>query len=211
MNSVIAKYFDNLTEVQQQQIDKLDELYRSWNEKINVISRKDMDNLYTNHVLHSLSIAKIAEFAPGTVVMDVGCGGGFPGIPLAILFPETQFKLVDSIGKKITVVKNIAEELGLKNVEAFHSRVESLDIECDFVVSRAVTELKPFLGFCWKKIKRGDNNGVIYLKGGDLAEEITEGLKGVKKEVRVARLYKIKDLFSEEYFETKKILYINKK
>ncbi|MFI3267366.1 MAG: 16S rRNA (guanine(527)-N(7))-methyltransferase RsmG [Rikenellaceae bacterium] len=209
MNAVIAKYFNNLTEEQIRQFDALDELYRYWNERINVISRKDMDNLYTHHILHSLAIARIHSFESGSVVMDVGCGGGFPGIPLAIMFPEVQFKLVDSIGKKIKVVENVAEGLGLKNVEAFHARVESLDFKVDYVVSRAVTDLKPFLGWCWKKIKGGGFNGVLYLKGGDLAEEITEGTKGVKG-ICKKTVFNIKNYFDEEYFETKRVLYIRK-
>lgn len=209
MNSIIAKYFDNLTEQQQKQFDALDELYKYWNERINVISRKDMDNLYLHHVLHSLSIAKIHPFESGKTVMDVGCGGGFPGIPLAIMFPEVEFKLVDSVGKKIKVVQNVVEALGLKNVEAYNARVESLDFKVDYVVSRAVTELKPFLNWSWNNVRGGGFNGLFYLKGGDLAEEITEGIKGVKGIAKVS-LFDIKNYFSEEYFDTKRVLYIKK-
>lgn len=209
MNSIISKYFDNLTDAQQQQIDALDGLYRLWNERVNVISRKDVDNLYTHHVLHSLAISKVHRFEDGKVVIDVGCGGGFPGIPLAILFPEVEFKMVDSVGKKINVVKNIAEELGLKNVETFHARVESLDFKCDYMVSRAVTDLKPFLGWTWNKIKGGGYNGLLCLKGGDLAQEISEGIQGVKG-IGTVKLFDISDYYTEVFFETKRVLYIKK-
>lgn len=209
MNSIITKYFDQLTEEQQRQFDALDELYRYWNERINVISRKDMENLYTHHILHSLAIAKIHPFESGKVVLDVGCGGGFPGIPLAIMFPEVQFNLVDSVGKKIKVVNGVAESLGLKNIKAFHSRVEALDFKVDYVISRAVADLKPFLDWTWNKIKGGEDNGILYLKGGDLAEEISEGIVGVKRISKVV-LFDIKDYFSEDFFDTKKVLYIKK-
>ena len=200
----IQKYF-SLTDKQAYQFGELDSLYRSWNEKINVISRKDIDNLYVNHVLHSLGIAKVMSFKPGADVLDVGTGGGFPGIPLAILFPETNFHLVDSIGKKITVVNAVAEALGLKNVKGEQIRAEQLKGEYNFIVSRAVTRLKEFYGWVHQKAKRKSvhalDNGILYLKGGDLAEELTE----LKKPYA---LYSLSDYFKEEFFETKKVVYV---
>jgi 16S rRNA (guanine527-N7)-methyltransferase len=202
---IIFHYFPNLTEKQRQQFSKLYPLYKDWNEKINVISRKDIDNLYINHVLHSLGIAKVNEFNPGASVLDVGTGGGFPGIPLAILFPETQFHLVDSIGKKITVVNNVAEALGLKNVRGEQVRAEQIKGEYDFIVSRAVTRLKEFYGWIHKKVKKQSShklyNGILYLKGGDLQEELTE----LKKLYHITHL---SDHFKEEFFETKKVVYV---
>ena len=202
---IIFRYFPNLTEIQKKQFDNLYPLYKDWNEKINVISRKDIDNLYVNHVLHSLGIAKVTAFNPGAAVLDVGTGGGFPGIPLAILFPETQFHLVDSIGKKITVVKNVAEGLGLKNVMAEQIRAEQIKGEYDFIVSRAVTRLKEFYGWINKKVKKNSShkphNGILYLKGGDLDEELAE----LKKP---HQLIKLSDFFGEEFFETKKVVYV---
>jgi 16S rRNA (guanine527-N7)-methyltransferase len=201
----IFRYFPELTPRQQEQFTKLYSLYSEWNEKINVISRKDIENLYVNHVLHSLGIAKVNSFKAGASVLDVGTGGGFPGIPLAILFPETQFHLVDSIGKKITVVKNVAEGLGLKNVKAEQIRAEQIKGEYDFIVSRAVTRLKEFYGWINKKVKKTSShelfNGILYLKGGDLDEELAE----LKKP---HQLFELSDYFSEEFFETKKIVYI---
>jgi 16S rRNA (guanine527-N7)-methyltransferase len=203
--SIINHYFPNLTEKQKKQFAQLGDLYREWNEKINVISRKDVDNLYINHVLHSLGIAKVITFKPGTRVLDVGTGGGFPGIPLAILFPETEFHLVDSIGKKITVVKAVAEALGLENVVAEQIRAEQIKDKYDFIVSRAVTRMKEFYGWIHQKVNKDSNNtldnGVLYLKGGDLEEEMNE----------LKRRYSIYDLptfFKEEFFETKKVVYI---
>lgn len=207
MNSVdiIFHYFPNLPEDQKVQFRKLFELYKEWNDKINVVSRKDIDNLYVNHVLHSLAIAKAVSFKPGSHILDVGTGGGFPGIPLAILFPQSQFHLVDSIGKKITVVKNVAEGLGLKNVRAEQIRAEQIKGEYDFIVSRAVTRLKEFYGWINKKVKKKSANelynGILYLKGGDLEEELAE----------LKRPYQIFDLpayFHEEFFETKKLVYV---
>jgi 16S rRNA (guanine527-N7)-methyltransferase len=180
-------------------------LYQEWNEKINVISRKDIDNLYVNHVLHSLGIAKILSFKAGTRVLDVGTGGGFPGIPLAILFPDTEFHLVDSIGKKITVVKNVAEGIGLQNVKAEQIRAEQIKGEYDFIVSRAVTRLKEFYGWVNRKVKKESKhslyNGILYLKGGDLDEELAE----LKKPHQVMELA---DYFGEEFFQTKKVVYL---
>lgn len=203
--NIVFQYFPALTETQKSQFVKLDSLYKEWNEKINVISRKDIDNLYSNHILHSLGIAKVVSFLPGARILDVGTGGGFPGIPLAILFPDTQFHLVDSIGKKITVVKNIAEGIGLKNVKAEQIRAEQLKGEYDFVVSRAVTRLKEFYGWVHKRIKKQSThdlyNGILYLKGGDLEEELAE----LKKPYQ---LFELSDHFKEEFFLTKKIVYV---
>lgn len=202
---LLLQYFPTLSETQKSQFDKLYGLYKEWNEKINVISRKDIDNLYINHILHSLGIAKVIAFKPGAKVLDVGTGGGFPGIPLAILFPETQFHLVDSIGKKITVVKNVATALGLKNVNAEQIRAEQLKGEYDFIVSRAVTRLKEFYGWVHRKVKKKSNhelyNGILYLKGGDLDEELAE----LKKPYQV---FELSDFFKEDFFQTKKIVYV---
>jgi len=187
------------------QFSKLYSLYSEWNEKINVISRKDIENLYVNHVLHSLGIAKVMSFKPRATVLDVGTGGGFPGIPLAILFPETNFHLVDSIGKKITVVNAVADGLGLKNVKGEQIRAEQINNQYDFIVSRAVTRLKEFYGWVHQKVKEKSNheldNGILYLKGGDLEEELSE----LKKPYS---LYSLSDYFKEEFFETKKVVYV---
>ena len=202
---LIEKHFPNLTEEQKNQFAKLEELYKEWNEKINVISRKDMDSLYEKHILHSLGIAKVMEFAPKTKVLDIGTGGGFPGIPLAILFPEVQFTLIDSIGKKITVVREVSAGIGLKNVTAIHGRAESLKEKFHFVVSRAVTQMPVFLRWLKGKFEKEQfnpkHNGVLYLKGGDLAEE----LAGLKCEI-----FSLQDFFETEFFETKKVVYLSK-
>jgi 16S rRNA (guanine527-N7)-methyltransferase len=204
-SSLIYEHFKGLSPEQIQQFEQLGELYPFWNAQINVISRKDIDMLYLHHILHSLAIAKVITFLPGEKVLDVGTGGGFPGIPLAILFPETQFHLVDSIGKKIKVVNEVAKALGLKNVKASHMRAEQVNDQFDFVVSRAVTQLKDFYPWIRNKIKRGGKNtlanGVLYLKGGDLDEEITNsGIRDIKK-------YRISKFFSQEFFLTKFVLY----
>ena len=203
--SIIFHYFPDLTPRQRQQVEQLQPLYREWNEKINVISRKDIDNLYVNHVLHSLSIAKVIHFLPGAEILDVGTGGGFPGIPLAIRFPDTQFHLVDSIGKKITVVREVTKALGLVNVSCEQIRAEQLKDRYDFIVSRAVTQMKEFYGWVHNKVKRESahklDNGILYLKGGDLDEELNQ-LK------RPYKLYELTDYFHEEFFQTKKIVYI---
>lgn len=202
---LILKYFPNISEEQKLQFSKLEELYIEWNEKINVISRKDVESLYEKHVLHSLGIAKVMDFSPGTKVLDIGTGGGFPGIPLAILFPEVDFTLIDSIGKKITVVKNVAEGLGLKNVNAIHGRAEKVKDKFHFIVSRAVTQMPEFLRWLKGKFEKEQfntkHNGVLYLKGGDLAEE----LAGLKCEI-----FQLKNYFDEEFFETKKVVYLSK-
>ncbi len=204
-SEIIDKYFPNLSEKQKDQFQKLEDLYTEWNEKINVISRKDMDSLYEKHILHSLGIAKVMDFAPGTKVLDIGTGGGFPGIPLAILFPETQFTLIDSIGKKITVVNAVAEGVGLQNLTAIHGRAEKLKDKFHFVVSRAVTQMPEFLRWLKGKFEKEQintkHNGVLYLKGGDLAEE----LAGLKCEI-----FQLKSFFEEEFFETKKVVYLSK-
>lgn len=202
---LIFSYFPELTAWQKEQFERLLPLYREWNAKINVISRKDIDNLYVNHVLHSLGIAKMTSFKPGSHILDVGTGGGFPGIPLAILFPEVRFHLIDSIGKKITVVKNVAEGVGLKNVHAEQVRAEQVKGEYDFIVSRAVTRLKEFYGWIHQKVKKDSKhslyNGILYLKGGDLEEELAE----LKKPHQI---FDLSSVFKEEFFETKKVVYV---
>lgn len=203
--SLILSYFPELTEKQIEQFDRLQELYKDWNAKINVISRKDMEQFYVHHVLHSLGIAKVMSFQPGTKILDIGTGGGFPGIPLAILFPDTHFHLVDSIGKKITVVKEVAKALKLGNVEAQQARAESLVRKYDFVISRAVTRMINFYPWVKGKIKRDDfnefQNGILYLKGGDVDEEMEELDKSYVT-------YHLSDYFKEDFFETKKVVYM---
>ncbi|MGB6084491.1 16S rRNA (guanine(527)-N(7))-methyltransferase RsmG [Moheibacter sp.] len=200
----ILKYFPDLSEKQIEQLSKLKDLYFEWNEKINVISRKDIDELYVKHVLHSLAIAKVMKFKDGSEVLDVGTGGGFPGIPLAILFPEVNFHLVDSIQKKILVVSEVANALELKNVKAETQRVEKLKSKYDFIVSRAVTQMPKFVGWVRGKIKKENinplPNGILYLKGGDLSEEL--------KDFKTAEIYPISEFFSEDFFETKKVVYL---
>jgi 16S rRNA (guanine527-N7)-methyltransferase len=202
---IIFSYFPGLTALQREQFSKLFALYSEWNDKINVISRKDIENLYVNHVLHSLGIAKIISFKPGADILDVGTGGGFPGIPLAILFPQTRFHLVDSIGKKITVVKNVAEGIGPTNVRAEQIRAEQVKGQYDFIVSRAVTRIKEFYQWVHQKVKKKSvheiDNGILYLKGGDLEEELNE-LK------RPYQLTDLSDHFREDFFQTKKVVYV---
>ena len=204
-SEIIFHYFPSLSERQKDQINQLGSLYKEWNDKINVVSRKDIENIYVNHVLHSMGIAKVMSFNPKAHVLDVGTGGGFPGIPLAILFPETHFHLVDSIGKKITVVSEVSKALGLKNVTAEQIRAEQIKGKYDFVVSRAVTRMKEFYGWVNNKIKDDSthtlDNGILYLKGGDLDEEMNE--------LRCPySIYNLSDFFKEEFFETKRVVYV---
>ncbi|CAG5073225.1 Ribosomal RNA small subunit methyltransferase G [Dyadobacter sp. CECT 9623] len=202
---LINKYFPELTDDQRSKFSEMEELYQYWNARVNVISRQDIDTLYERHILHSLGIAKVQPFKSGTSVLDVGTGGGFPGIPLAIMFPDAQFHLVDSIGKKIRVVQEIADALKLTNVKAEQIRAEKLDDSYEFVVSRAVTRITPFVGWVRKNISRNSfhelRNGILYLKGGDLTEELAE-LPHKK------RVFELSDYFSEEFFETKKVVYV---
>ncbi len=204
-SAIIQHYFPELTDLQKNQFELLYNLYSEWNDKINVISRKDIENLYINHVLHSLGIAKVQTFKAGASILDVGTGGGFPGIPLAILFPEVKFHLVDSIGKKITVVREVSSAIGLKNVTAEQARAEQLKEEYDFIVSRAVTRIKEFYQWIHRKTKKQSlherDNGILYLKGGDLDEELNE----LKKPYQ---LYNLSDYFKEDFFETKKVVYV---
>jgi 16S rRNA (guanine527-N7)-methyltransferase len=200
----ILKQFPNLSDNQILQFQKLQSLYEDWNAKINVISRKDIDELYTRHVLHSLGIAKIIEFRPGSRIMDVGTGGGFPGIPLAILHPEVDFYLIDVIAKKIKVVNEVATGLGLKNVKAEQKRAELVKQEFDFIVSRAVTNMPDFVKWVDDKVAKKQNhelaNGILYLKGGDLTEELEDFPKATE--------YNLSDFFSDEFFETKKVVHL---
>ncbi|WP_297800211.1 16S rRNA (guanine(527)-N(7))-methyltransferase RsmG [uncultured Polaribacter sp.] len=204
---IIQKYFKDLTPTQIEQFSKLQELYKDWNLKINVVSRKDIDELYLRHVLHSLGIAKIISFKPGSKVMDVGTGGGFPGIPLAILFPETQFHLVDSIGKKIKVVNEVFAGLGLVNVKTTHGRAEDVKDTYDFIVSRAVAQMETFVRWTKGRIAKKQNhelkNGILYLKGGDLSEEL--------KIYTSATIYDLPNYFDEAFFETKKVVHLGMK
>ena len=200
----ILKQFPDLSDNQILQFQKLQGLYEDWNAKINVISRKDIDELYTRHVLHSLGIAKIIEFRPGSKIMDVGTGGGFPGIPLAILFPEVDFYLIDVIAKKIRVVNEVAAGLGLKNVKAEQKRAELVKQEFDFIVSRAVTNMPDFVKWVDDKVAKKQNhelaNGILYLKGGDLTEDL--------KDFPKATQYNLSDFFTDEFFETKKVVHL---
>lgn len=202
---IILKYFPELNTKQIKQFAQLEELYAFWNAQINVISRKDTDNFYTHHVLHSLGIAKICAFKPDSSILDIGTGGGFPGIPLAILFPETSFVLVDSIGKKIKVVNEVAHALGLTNVTAHHARAEEIKGDFDFIVSRAVTQMPVFLTWVKGKVKKKSEhnlvNGILYLKGGDLSEE----MKPVK---HLNREFLLSNIYEEPFFETKKVIYV---
>ncbi len=201
---LILKYFPNLTDEQLHQFEALESLYLDWNAKINVVSRKDIDELYLRHVLHSLGIAKVIQFSDNSSILDVGTGGGFPGIPLAILFPNCQFHLVDSINKKLKVVNAVADAIGLTNVKTTHSRVEAIDETFDFIVSRAVTAMPEFTkwvkGKVAKKQKNDLKNGILYLKGGDLTEEL--------KQYTTVKAYLLSDYFEEDFFQTKKVIYL---
>jgi len=200
----ILKYFNTLTENQIDKFSQLKALYQDWNVKINVVSRKDIEELYLRHVLHSLGIAKIIDFKPNTKILDVGTGGGFPGIPLAILFPECNFYLVDSIAKKLKVVDEVVAGLGLTNVKTTHSRVEDIDGNYDFIVSRAVATMPTFVHWVKGKIAKQHNNalknGILYLKGGDLTQEL--------QHYKTVRIYNLSDFFSEDFFDTKKLVHL---
>ena len=201
---IIQKYFSDITETQIEQFAKLQELYKDCNFKINVVSRKDIDELYLRHVLHSLGIAKVMQFKPGAKVLDVGTGGGFPGVPLAILFPETQFHLVDSIGKKIKVVNEVVQGLGLQNVKTTNGRAEEVKDQYDFIVSRAVAHMETFVRWTKGRIAKKQNhplkNGILYLKGGDLSEEL--------EKYTSATIYDLPNYFEEDFFETKKVVHL---
>lgn len=200
----ILRQFPDLSSVQIEQFSMLEELYKDWNSKINVVSRKDIDELYTRHVLHSLAIAKVQQFAKGSYILDVGTGGGFPGIPLAILFPEANFYLIDVIAKKIKVVNEVAQAIGLQNLKAEQKRAELVSEKFDFIVSRAVTNMPDFVNWVKGKIKKENKhklkNGILYLKGGDLTEELKSFPKAIE--------YNISDFFNEDFFETKKVVYL---
>ncbi|NNE04030.1 MAG: 16S rRNA (guanine(527)-N(7))-methyltransferase RsmG [Eudoraea sp.] len=201
---IIFDAFPNLTDEQKELFRKLEVLYKDWNSKINVVSRKDIDELYLRHVLHSLGISKVIQFLPGSHILDVGTGGGFPGIPMAILFPEVHFTLIDSIGKKIKVVDEVVAGLGLNNVSTIHGRVEELDEQFDFIISRAVAAMPTFVNWVKGRIKKKSRhtlkNGILYLKGGDLNEELANYPK--------ARIYPLSDYFEDPFFETKKLVYL---
>jgi 16S rRNA (guanine527-N7)-methyltransferase len=208
MNSeIITRYFPELTPRQREQFEALGALYEEWNARINVVSRKDMEHLYTRHILHSLAIAKVCEFEAGATVVDIGCGGGFPSVPLAIMFPDTEFIGVDSIAKKIRVVEGVKTGADIKNLQAVNSRAEQLGIKADYVVSRAVTEMARFMPWAWGILRKGQRgtlpNGILYLKGGELAEELAATR-------RKWDLYDIRTMFDDEFFETKRVVYTKK-
>ena len=208
MNSdIITQYFPELTPRQREQFEALGALYEEWNARINVVSRKDMEHLYTRHILHSLAIAKVCEFEAGATVVDIGCGGGFPSVPLAIMFPEVEFIGVDSIAKKIRVVEGIKQGTDIKNLQAINSRAEQLGIKADYVVSRAVTEMARFMPWAWGILRKGQRgtlpNGILYLKGGELAEELAATR-------RHWDLYDIRTMFEDEFFDTKRVVYTKK-
>ena len=201
---LIQKYFPKLTNIQLKQFEALQALYEDWNSQINVISRKDLESLYLRHVLHSLAIAKLIQFESGSKILDIGTGGGFPGVPLAILFPEVTFHLVDSINKKLKVVNGVVESLGLENVHTTHARAETIQGHYDFIVSRAVTNMPDFVGWIKNRVAKKSvhplKNGILYLKGGDLTDELKHYTK--------ATLYNLSDYFEEDFFETKKIVHL---
>lgn len=208
MNSdLIIKYFPDITERQKEQFERLGALYKEWNARINVVSRKDMEHLYTRHILHSLAIAKVCQFEAGARVLDIGCGGGFPSVPLAIMFPETEFVGCDSIAKKIRVVEGVKEGAEISNLHAVNSRAEQLGEKFDYVVSRAVTEMARFMPWAWPLLRKGQKgtlpNGILYLKGGELAEELAATR-------RHWDLYDIHTMFDDEFFDTKRVVYTKK-
>ena len=208
MNSeLIVRYFPDITPKQREQFEALGELYGMWNERINVVSRKDMEHLYTRHILHSLAIAKVCEFEAGAKVVDIGCGGGFPSVPLAIMFPDVEFVGVDSIAKKIRVVEGIKEGAKIDNLTAVNCRAEQLGQKADYVVSRAVTEMARFMPWAWQLLRKGEAgtlpNGILYLKGGELAEELAATR-------RHWDLYDIRTMFDDEFFDTKRVVYTKK-
>ena len=206
-SELIARYFPEITPKQREQFEALGALYAEWNERINVISRKDMEHLYVRHILHSLAIAKVCQFDAGAKVVDIGCGGGFPSVPLAIMFPEVEFVGVDSIGKKIRVVEGVTKGAGIENLRAVNCRAEELGERADYVVSRAVTEMSRFLPWAWALLRKGERgtlaNGILYLKGGDLAEELAMTR-------RHWDVYDIGTMFDDEFFETKRVVYTKK-
>lgn len=203
-HELIKRYFPEITEQQEAQFEALGALYKEWNTRINVVSRKDMEHLYTRHILHSLAIAKVCQFEAGAKVIDIGCGGGFPSVPLAILFPEVEFVGVDSIGKKIRVVEGVRDGAKIENLRALNCRAESVGEKFDYVVSRAVTEMARFMPWAWPLLRKGERgtlpNGVLYLKGGELAEELAATR-------RRWDIYDIRTMFDDEFFETKKVVY----
>ena len=202
--ALIEKYFLNLSEEQQEQFARLGEVYQEWNAKINVISRKDMEHIYLHHILHSLAIAKVCHFADGAKVLDVGCGGGFPSVPLAIMFPKVQFTACDSIGKKIRVVEGVCEAVGIKNIRTVNGRVEQLKEQFDYIVSRAVTDMPTFVGWVRGMVRKGEKgslpNGILYLKGGNLTAELQASKRQWER-------YYISEFFEEEFFDTKQVVY----
>lgn len=204
---LITKYFDGIDDGRMRRFEALGAAYAEWNARINVVSRKDFDSLYLRHILHSLAIAKVCRFDAGARIADVGCGGGFPSVPLAIMFPEAQFTAIDSIGKKIKVVQGVCEAAGIENLRAVNARIEAVDERFDYVVSRAVTDMSTFAGWVWGKIDRGQRgtlpNGILYLKGGDLdAELAATGREWTR--------YPIREIFDEEFFDTKEVVYTKK-
>lgn len=208
MNSdLIVRYFPDITERQKEQFERLGSLYEEWNARINVVSRKDMEHLYTRHILHSLAIAKVCQFEAGARVVDIGCGGGFPSVPLAIMFPDVEFVGCDSIAKKIRVVEGVKEGAGIDNLRAVNCRAEQLGEKFDYVVSRAVTEMARFMPWAWPLLRKGQKgtlpNGILYLKGGDLAEELAATRRSWD-------LYDIRTMFDDEFFDTKRVVYTKK-
>lgn len=202
--ALIEKYFPNLSEQQREQFARLGEVYAEWNAKINVVSRKDMEHIYLHHILHSLAIAKVCHFADGAQILDVGCGGGFPSVPLAIMFPNVQFTACDSIGKKIRVVEGVCEAVGIKNIRTVNGRVEQLKEQFDYIVSRAVTDMPTFVGWVRGMVRKGEKgslpNGILYLKGGDLTEELQASRRQWER-------YYISEFFEEEFYDTKQVVY----